>query len=289
MEKILITGGNGFFASRLFQFYRHRYQISALGKDQLNILDNDSITNVFKRVQPTYVIHTAAIAETDYCNQYPEICKEINVTGTLNIAEAANQSKAKMIFISSEQIFNGNKEKGPYSENDVANPDTVYGKNKLEAENCLRDLIPELWILRFTWLFGMPEKNCSINSNIFWDTIRMIANREPQKVPCYEFRGFTYVNELISQFHQFFNIPYGTYHVGSLNHLSRYDIVCFILKELGLENKIDQIVEKDCNQYASNPRDIRLNTDKTKKFGITFSNSQAGIKKLIKDYQLHLK
>ena len=286
MKKILITGGNGFFASRLFQFYRHQYQIFPASKKSLNILDKKKVYDAVELFQPDYVIHTAAIAVTDYCNQNPDICREINVTGTLNIAEACKQFKAKMIFISSEQVFNGNQESGPYGENDIAKPDTVYGQNKLESENLLKALIPELWILRFTWLFGMPEKNCSINANIFWDTIKAASKPNRQKVSCHEFRGFTDVNELVSQFHKVFNLPYGTYHIGSTNDLSRYDIVCFILKELGLEKQIHQIIEKDTDKYNKNPRDVRLKTDKIDALGFNFSNSTSAITKLIKDYPL---
>ena len=288
MKKILITGGDGFFGSRLQRAYRHRYHIVSTGRQTLNILDKPQVFNALKLFRPDYVIHTAAIAVTDYCNQHPEICREINVTGSLNVAEACRETYAKMVFISSEQVFNGNQERGPYSEDDIAIPDTVYGKNKLESETLLKELLPELWILRFTWLFGLPERNCSINANIVWDTIQAALKGERQKVTCNEYRGYTNVYDVINQFYKVFDLPYGTYHLGSENDLNRYKIVCFILNQLGIEHRTDQLIEKDAEKYHPKTRDIRLATDKIKAFGFEFPDSRLGIEKLIKDYQFNL-
>jgi len=289
MEKILITGGNGFFATRLTKHYENKYEILAVDKDVVDITDEDKVIKVMKEFKPNYVIHTAAIAVTEFCNEHPEIAYDINVKGATNIAKACENVNAKMIFMSTEQVFNGNTEGGPYTENDVPVPDTEYGKNKLEAEGLLREILDELWVLRFTWMFGVPEKGLSINANILWDTTKSIIKGEKIKAPVNEYRGMTYVNEVIENFDKIFKIPYGTYHIGSMNDLNRYEVAELILKEMGIEHRQNELLEKDEKKYKDNKRDIRLNTEKIAKAGLAFVTTEEGIKNCIKDYKLSVK
>lgn len=287
-KKILLTGGLGFFCTRFTKRYEEKYEILSTDKDVLNIVDGEKVLKVFKDFNPDYVIHAAAVASTEFCNNNPEIAHKINVEGAVNVAKACKAVNAKMVFISSEQVFNGNTESGPYTEDDIPNPNTVYGQTKLEAEKQIKQILEELWILRFTWLFGLPEKNCSINPNILWNTMKIALIGEKAKMPSNEFRGHTYVHELIEQFEKIFNIPYGTYHVGSHNDKSTYDIACLILKELGLENRINQLIEKDIAKYKDQPRDIRLCTDKIRQFGINFSDTENAIGKCLNEFNFKL-
>jgi dTDP-4-dehydrorhamnose reductase len=193
-----------------------------------------------------------------------------------------------MVFISSEQVFNGNTESGPFTENDTPIPNTVYGENKLEAEGLLKEIIPELWILRYTWLFGLPERNTNINPNILWNTIQIALKGEKTKITNNEYRGLTYVHELIDQYTKIFELPYGTYHVGSKNDLSRYDITCHILTELGLQDRINDLTIIDTEKYKDNKRDVRLDCTKLANMGVTFSESKDGITKCIEEFKLKL-
>ena len=139
----------------------------------------------------------------------------------------------------------GNVEAGPYTEDDTPIPDTMYGKNKLEAEGLLKEVLDELWVVRFTWLFGMPERNCSMSPNILWGTLTDIMLGKKTKATPNEYRGLTYVHEVIDQFPMIFEIPYGIYHLGSHNDLSRYDICSLIFKEVGLEHRMNELLEKE--------------------------------------------
>ena len=193
-----------------------------------------------------------------------------------------------MVFLSSEQIFNGNEEPGPYRETDLPRPDTVYGKNKWEAETLLKEQIDEYWILRFTWMFGVPERYRPVVANILWDTVKFALRGEKVKVPCKEYRGLTYIGEVMDQFTRVFDLPYGTYHVGSHNDLDRYEVVCLILRELGLGRRIDELVEKDEEKYRERARDARLNTDKIREQGFRFSDTPKAIRRCLQEYSLGL-
>lgn len=288
MEKILLTGGNGFFCSRFAAEYRDTYEILSASSSMLDVTDEFKVTQTIKNFKPNYVIHAAAIANTEFCDKNPDLAYKINVTGAINVAKACKEFNAKMIFISSEQVFNGNVEPGPYTEDVTPHPSTVYGENKLEAEGILKQTLDELWILRFTWLFGVPERNCGMSSNILWDTLCSLLKGKKIKATPNEYRGLTYVYEIIDQFPQIFKIPYGTYHIGSHNNLNRYDVCALILKEVGLEDRIGELLEKDNDKYKNNSRDIRLCTDKVKSYNIKFSESENGIKKCLQEFKLKL-
>lgn len=288
MEKILLTGGNGFFCSRFVGKYKSTYEILSTDVPMLDITDEVKVTEALKNFKPNYVIHAAAIANTQFCDKNPELAYKINVTGALNVAKACKEINAKMIFISSEQVFNGNVESGPYTEEVTPCPDTMYGRNKLKAEELLKEILDELWVLRFTWLFGIPERNCGMSPNILWDTLTVILQGKKTKVTCNEYRGLTYVYEVIDQFPKIFEIPYGTYHVGSHNSLSRYDISSLILKKVGLEHRIEELLEKDLEKYKNHTRDVRLCTNKIKSYGLEFSESADGIKKCLEEFKFKL-
>lgn len=286
MKRILLTGGKGFFASRLAAYYRHQYEIYAPGRKELNITDKASVAQVLEDFRPEIVIHTAAAAETAWCNAHPDLAHAINVEATLQLAEAAKKNKAKLVFISTEQVFNGRQEPGPFSEEDTPLPNTVYGANKLLAEQELQNILGELWIVRFTWLFGMPERNCSMSNVILWEVLTKLWRQEPLVASKREFRGMTDVYEIIEQFPKLWELPYGTYHLGAENPLSRYEVVAGILRELGVAAKVEALLLEDTLQYQDKPRDVRLNTAKAQSFGFTFTPTLEALQKCLKTYGL---
>lgn len=284
MKKILLTGGNGFFCSRFKKRYEKEYEIISTDKETLDIADADKVSEIIEFYRPDYVIHAAAIAVTDFCNKNPEIAYKINVEGAVNVARATKKVGAKLVFLSTEQVFNGNEEKGPYNESSIPKPNTVYGENKLEAEKLLKDIIDELWIIRFTWMFGLPEFGCNMADNILWDTFKAVLKGDKIKASPDEYRGMTYVYEMVEEFIKIFSIPYGTYHIGSTNPLSRYEIVNLILNSLGRRD-VENILIKD-EKYVDNPRDVRLDTNKIKSHGINFTDTDKIIKKVIEELKI---
>jgi dTDP-4-dehydrorhamnose reductase len=280
MEKILITGAKGFFGTRFCKHYQGKYEIYGTDKDDTDITDEKAVSQLISQIKPAYIIHTAAVPVTNFCNENPQLAHKINVEGALNVAKAAKVAHAKMVLLSTEQIFNGNPEKGPYKETDVPQPDTVYGQNKVEAEAKLKEIIDELWVLRFTWLYGLPERRCSMNPNILWNAVQIALKGKPAQITDNEFRGYTYVYDVIDQFEKLFSLPYDTYHVGSRNDLSRYDITCHIFRELGLESRISDLLVKTHGAY----RDDRLDTGKIQSLGFHFDESADSLNKCIQEF-----
>lgn len=285
-KKIMLTGGKGFFCSRFAEFYKDRYEFLVTDKEELDITDEQAVFACVKSFQPEIIIHAGAVAVTDFCNRNPEIAHHINVDAAVYIARAAKENKAKLVFLSSEQIFNGNTEGIPFREEDSAVPNTVYGENKLEAEGKLKEILEELWIVRFTWMFGMPERNKNLSNGILWETITKLMKQEKIVASKREFRGMTYVYEMIENFEKLFDFPYGTYHLGSQNDLSRYDVVKAIIEKLGLGEQLDQLLEEDTTKYLNQNRDVRLNTDKAARLGMIWSTTKDALDKCIDDYHM---
>ena len=288
MEKIVITGGGGFLGSRFTKMWKNKYEILSPDSDVLDVTDEGVVMDYIEREKPDYVIHTAGIPSQQFCIDNPKKARAVNVDGALYVAKACKNVGAKLIFTSTEQLFDGSTEKGPYKENDTPVPNSVYGSNKLEVEQKLPEILKEYWVVRFTWLFGLPEKDCTIGPNILWDTIKAAIKNQPVKASRFEFRGMSDVNQICVNLEKLFSKPYGTYHFGSVNKSSRYEIVKYILEELGLDdNQINNILIEDNSKYnAEKIRDLRLDTTKLTECGIEFKETKEAIHNCLKEFNI---
>lgn len=285
MKKIVITGGSGFLGSRIIMNYGDRYDIVSATSDKLDLTDENSVLKFIKNEKPDLIIHAAAVAETKFCDENREIAYNINVRGSVNIAKACEAARSKLIFFSTEQVFNGNENNGPYDETDSPVPNTQYGETKLAAEKEVQALLEKSWILRLTWLFGLPERNLRLNTNVLWETLSSAYLQTTQKVPVNEYRGMTYVYDVVDQLEKVFTIDYGIYHIGSQNHLNRYEIAKHILETIGLsKDRIDDLLIADTDKYKDQKRDIRLNTQKIKSSGLIFEDTRDTIVKCLKEF-----
>lgn len=285
MKKILITGANGFFASRFIDFYKTRYAVTGITRRQLDITDLKQTVKVIKENKPDYIVHAAAISDTAMCQNNPELSQSVNVDGAVNVARAAAACNAGLIFLSSDQVYIGNTGRGPYKEDDEVNPYNVYGRHKLNAEAGILELMPQAIALRITWLFGLPERNKKINSNLVWNIVKSVMNNQPATFPATDHRGVTYVYELIENIEKMFQLPGGIYNAGSENDLNVYELAATVLKAMGLENRIESLLLKE---HRDKPRDLRINNQKLKADGIAFSSSEEAINKCIADFSFSM-
>ena len=286
MEKILITGGNGFLANRLEESLKDRYEIYSFSRLDLDVTNEEKVLNIFKDIKPNYVIHTAAIADTGKCENNKEFSFNINVNGTINISKAAKNENCKVIFLSSEQVYNGNEEVGPYSENIIPSPNTEYGRQKLQGEEEVFKYNKDSLVLRLTWLFGMPERNKKVNSNILFNTINALTRGEKITICSNEFRGMTYVYDIVDNFEKIMNLKGGIYNCGSENNMSSYEVACYIVKALNLNYDYKEVILEDKEKYKEKPRDLRISNEKLKSHGIDFSTTKEGINKALKEWGL---
>ena len=161
MGRIVITGGSGLLGSNISKLSTSKFDVySTYCKNEVSMKDvhffqcdltkKENLIKI-EQIGPNFIIHCAALTDVDYCEEYPNAAYKQNVLASINIAEAAKQTRSHLIFISTDSVFNG--EKGNYKENDTSNPINIYGKTKLEAEKKILSIYPRSCIVR-TNIFG---------------------------------------------------------------------------------------------------------------------------------------
>ncbi|NQT94931.1 MAG: dTDP-4-dehydrorhamnose reductase [Candidatus Omnitrophica bacterium] len=175
MKKTLVIGSEGMLGRALMKSLL-KHDILAEGADirsqanRVDITNAGEVSNIFNKVKPDLLIHAAAYTDVDGCELNPERAYKINSEGTKNIAEGCMESGTFLIYISTDFVFDGVKEK-PYAESDEPRPINTYAKSKLKGEEYIKEIMDSYLIIRTSWLFGDGGKN-------FVDTIREKAKQE---------------------------------------------------------------------------------------------------------------
>ena len=218
--KILITGGSGFLDSRLAYCYRDRYDLLLPSHSELNISHEESVRAYLEEHRPEAVIHCAALSNTWYCEQHPEESHKVNVQGTVRIAKACKLTGAKLIFMSSDQVYNGTTGSGALKEEEVLQPVNIYGRHKLEAEQRTLMNLPDAVGLRLTWMYDLPDSRMKLNSNILVNLQKASDEGIVIKAATHEFRGVTYVWDVVRNMEKALSLSGGIYNFGSGNSTS---------------------------------------------------------------------
>ena len=151
MRKILVTGGNGQLGLAL-KGVLVKEETFLTDTDNMDITNSDQIEKVFSDFRPTELIHGAAMTNVDGCEENPEMAEKVNAGGTRNLAKSCQKHQCQMIYISTDYVFDGIK-KEPYREGNKTNPQSIYGKTKLEGEKYTLDL-PSSYVVRTSWVYG---------------------------------------------------------------------------------------------------------------------------------------
>ena len=139
MAKYLITGYKGQLGYDIYRELRKRgiIDITAVDKDEMDITDRDAVMNFIKKENPDVIFHCAAWTAVDKAEELKEACEKVNVEGTHNIVDASIECGAKIIYMSTDYVFDGTKD-GIYTEEDEVNPKSVYGETKFLGEEEVR-------------------------------------------------------------------------------------------------------------------------------------------------------
>lgn len=282
MKRILLLGATGFVGSRLQKYFETDYQVFSPTRSEIDLYDLSTFYPYISQIKPDYILHMAALSDTKYCQQHKEESWKINVIATQEIAKAAAENGAKMIFMSSDQVYNGTKELGLLSEEVELNPISIYGYHKLEAENRILSIDLNTVILRATWMYDLPSSLLKNNNNLLIRLMEAVKHRTKVVLPVREFRGITWVRQVIENFSDFLDLPGGIYNMGSENKLNTYETAKVFLKLMGHEKLIDEILIPDRKNYIEFPRNLSISIDKLRSFGILFDCTEEGIKNCIR-------
>ena len=156
--KIIVTGNKGQLGRELTEMLSPEYDVTGFDIDDLDIRDRDGVIRFAKTENPSVIIHTAAYTGVDACESDVETATSVNEGGTENVALACRIVGARMIYYSTDYVFNGEKSSA-YTEIDPVNPKTVYGLTKLAGEDKVKEIVEDHLIFRIGWVYGKHGYN----------------------------------------------------------------------------------------------------------------------------------
>jgi dTDP-4-dehydrorhamnose reductase len=224
----------------------------------LDIRNRAEVVRLFSEIEPDCVYLPAALPNVDYCESHPAETYQTNVMGAKQVVQAANQVGARVIYFSTDFIFDG--EHGPYDEADTANPVSEYGRQKLEAEHFVGLFAENFLIIRTTVVYGWEKQG----KNFVFRLIRSLQNGNSVKAPVDQIGSPTYVNnlaqiavELASSSRQ------GVINVTGPDYLSRYDFALYAADVFSLDKSlILPVTTAELKQPARRPLQAGLRIDR---------------------------
>jgi dTDP-4-dehydrorhamnose reductase len=288
--KILVIGAAGFVGEKLYNILSKDFEVigtyyaeKKYNFKYLDMSNRESVIKLISKTKPHVVIHTAGITNVDFFEENPNEIKRVNIQGIKNIIEGCLKTNSKLICISSDYVFDG--EKGNYIEEDKPNPISAYGKAKLEEEELVKNSGLNYLILRIAVPYGY---NSLSDKQTFekW-VINNLKNNKEIKVIDDQYNTPTLIDDIANAAKRLIELNRtGIYHVTGSERISRYDFALKVAEIFNLDKKlIKKVKTKDLNWKAKRPKDSSLNIDKLKKLGIKMSNINEGLSKMKKQME----
>ncbi|MER0406611.1 dTDP-4-dehydrorhamnose reductase [Vibrio vulnificus] len=268
--RVLVTGCNGQVGYCLTNMLSKTDGVTllAVDREELDITDQDAVATTVKEFKPTIIINAAAHTAVDRAEQEVELSYAINRDGPKFLAEAAQEAGAAVLHISTDYVFEGNKNV-EYLETDITNPQGVYGASKLAGEIAVAEACDKHIILRTAWVFGEH------GNNFVKTMLRLAQNRDELSVVGDQFGGPTYAGDIAGALIQIAEhitkdemVEYGIYHYSGLPHVSWYEFSHAIFDralEFGVVTNKPSLKSITTEQYptpARRPSNSRLSTNK---------------------------
>ena len=241
-----IFGASGLLGKALLREWSGDAAIGLSSQDA-DIRDAKRVRQVMQETRPEWTVVAAAYTDVDGCEGNPELAFAVNRDGAVNVATAAKAVGARLLFLSSDYVFDGNKS-SPYETGDARNPQSVYGRTKAEAELKLLELIPECCIIRTSWLFGMGGK-------CFPDTILKLAASRSSLDVVNDQRGCpTYAIDLARVIMQLCRTnASGLVHVTNADECTWFEFAEEIIRSAGLATTVRPVSSRQMARPAPRP------------------------------------
>jgi len=267
---MLVTGASGLLGNKIVEHAKNDYKLVPIYKTKplhsnslkLDITDVAEVSNLFSRFKPTVVIHTASETNVDKCETEKVHAWKVNVEGARNIADACQKVNAKLVAISTDYVFDG--EKGLYTEEDTPNPINYYGVTKLEGEKQVINYCKNYAILRTSVLYGWhPWKQ-----NFATWVINKLRQQQEINIVEDHYNTPTLADNLAEMALEVAEKDLqGLYHASGNERISRYEFAKKIAETFGLNSDLIKPVKTSqmAAWTAKRPRDSSLDTGKIRK------------------------
>lgn len=280
--KILVTGAKGQLGHDLMNELAKR-GIEAVGVDvqEMDITDAAACDRVIRQVSPDAVIHCAAYTAVDAAEDNLELCRKINAEGTRNIARVCGELDIKMMYISTDYVFNGQGER-PWEPDDHREPLNVYGLTKYEGEIAVEQAVKKYFTVRIAWVFGIGGKN------FIKTMLRLGKEKGAVSVVNDQFGSPTYTYDLARLLVDMIQTEhYGRYHATNEGICSWYEFACEIFKQAGMDQvKVTPVDSASFAAKAKRPANSRMSKEKlTEKGFLRLPTWQDALRRYLKELE----
>lgn len=276
MTKILITGATGQLGTELRNLLDERgVAYDAFDAKDMDITDQQAVDTKFDTLKPTVVYHCAAYTAVDKAeDEGKQVNWRVNEDGTRNVAAAAKRVGAKLVYISTDYVFDGTN-LGEYQVDDPTNPKNEYGKAKLAGERAVKEETDDYYIIRTSWVFGKYGKN------FVYTMLRLAKDHDKLTVVDDQFGRPTWTRTL-AEFMTYLvdhEESFGTYQLSNENSCSWYEFAKEILKDQDVE--VAPVPSEAYSQKAYRPRHSIMSLDKAEGTGFEIISWQEALQKFL--------
>ncbi|WP_302162712.1 dTDP-4-dehydrorhamnose reductase [uncultured Fusobacterium sp.] len=277
---ILITGAKGqlgYDFQRLFDKIKEDY--IATDVDDLDITDMEKVREFVKDKNITLIINCAAYNNVDKAEDEVELCKKLNTYAPRDLAIVAKEIGADYITYSTNFVFDGEK-KTPYTEEDIPNPLSVYGKSKYEGEKEVFKFKSDSFIVRTSWVFGIA------NNNFNKQVISWSKNKDELSIVDDQISSPTYSKDLAYYSWELIKTKkYGLYHLSNGGETSKYDQAKYVLDKIEWQGKLNRAKTKDFNLKAKRAGYTKLDSLKLERaIRKKIPSWQSGIDRFLEEF-----
>lgn len=259
--KVFVTGVKGQLGHDVVNELKKRGH-TAIGVDieEMDITDKDAVRRIITQVSPEAVVHCAAYTAVDAAEEQVELCRRVNALGTENIAQVCKELNCKLMYISTDYVFNGQGTR-PWEPDDEREPLNVYGQTKYEGELAVETL-EKYFIVRIAWVFGVNGKNfikTMLNLGKTRDHLTVVDDQVGS--PTYTYDLARLLVDMIE------TEKYGRYHATNEGVCSWYEFACEIFKKAGIEITVNPVSSNEYPAKAKRPQNSRMDKSKLKEMG----------------------
>lgn len=255
--KVLVTGVKGQLGFDVVnQLEKHHIEAIGVDIEEMDITDDHQVEEVMMKSAPDAVIHCAAYTAVDAAEDNVEICRKVNAQGTENIARICGKMNIKMMYISTDYVFNGQGSR-PWEPDDERQPLNVYGQTKYEGELAVENYVKKFFIVRIAWVFGVNGKNfikTMLNLGKTHDQLTVVNDQTGS--PTYTYDLARLLVEMIQ------TEKYGRYHATNEGICTWYEFACEIFRQAGMNVQVLPVSSDQYPAKAKRPENSRMDKRK---------------------------